>query len=80
MKRRIKICMGSACFIRGNAHHLELIEEYLKEHSLDAKIEFTGSRCDGNCAQGPSIVIDDYPYHNVDSDGLKQILEQNFGK
>ena len=39
MTTEIKICMGSACFARGNAHNAETIEKYITEHNLDAKIE-----------------------------------------
>ena len=35
----IKVCMGSSCFARGNAANLDFIENFVKEHGLDAKIE-----------------------------------------
>ncbi len=54
----IKVCMGSSCFARGNAANLDFIENYVKEHGLDAKIEVIGSRCENNCAVGPNVIID----------------------
>ena len=53
----IKVCMGSSCFARGNAANLDYLENYVKEHGLDAKIEVVGSRCENICAQGPNVII-----------------------
>ena len=39
MTVEIKVCMGSACFARGNAENIEFIENYVKENGLAAKIE-----------------------------------------
>ena len=55
MTTEIKICMGSACFARGNSQNVETIENYIKENGLDAKIELVGSHCEGKCADGPNL-------------------------
>ena len=39
MVKEIKICMGSACFARGNADNLRFIEDYIKENNLSTQIE-----------------------------------------
>ncbi len=75
MTVEIKVCMGSACFARGNAENIEFIEGYVKENNLDAKIELVGSRCEGNCAEGPNIFIDGKLYSNIDKDKLKTLME-----
>lgn len=75
MTVEIKVCMGSACFARGNAENIEFIENYVKENGLDAKIELLGSRCEGFCADGPNIFIDGKQYTNVDKDKLKSLME-----
>ena len=74
IKPEITICMGSSCFARGNAQNLAFIEEYLKENSLEANIELTGSRCDGNCALGPNIIVNGIIYNEVDEEKIKEIL------
>ena len=53
----IKVCMGSSCFARGNASNLDFIENFIKEHNLDAKVEVIGSRCENKCASGPNVII-----------------------
>lgn len=75
MTVEIKVCMGSACFARGNAENIEFIENYVKENGLPAKIELVGSRCEGYCADGPNIFIDGKQYTNVDKDKLKSLME-----
>ncbi len=75
MTVEIKVCMGSACFARGNAENIEFIENYVKENGLAAKIELVGSRCEGYCADGPNIFIDGKQYTNVDKDKLKSLME-----
>lgn len=71
----IVVCMGSACFARGNAANLEYIENYLKENNLEAKIEIAGSRCEGKCAEGPNIKVNGIEYKKVDEEAVKAILE-----
>jgi len=71
----ITVCMGSACFARGNAENLEFIEKYIEKNNIDAKIELSGSRCEGKCADGPNIIIDGKEYHNVTLVNLEKILK-----
>lgn len=68
--------MGSACFARGNLQNLEFIENYILENKLDAKIELSGSRCEGKCADGPNITINGVEYCKVDEEKIKELLEK----
>ncbi len=72
----ITVCMGSACFARGNDQNLSFIEDYVKEHKLNFNIELSGSRCEGKCADGPNIVIDGIEYNNINEKNLKEILDR----
>lgn len=71
----ITVCMGSSCFARGNMENLEYIEERIKENNLNAKIELTGSRCEGKCAKGPNIIIDGKEYNNINITELEELLK-----
>ena len=73
-KIEVTVCMGSACFARGNAQNLEFIENYIKEHNLNAQVELAGSRCEGNCAEGPNISINGISYNKVNEEIIKEIL------
>lgn len=75
MTTQISICMGSACFARGNSENITIIENFIKENNLDAKIELVGFRCEGKCAEGPNIYIDNKAYHNVTQEKILEILK-----
>lgn len=74
-KIEITVCMGSACFARGNELNLQFIENYLKENNLNAKIELIGSRCEGDCPDGPNVIINNVKYHKVDEKKLEEVLK-----
>lgn len=74
-KINITVCLGSACFARGNEDHLEYIEDYIERYNMDAKIEIAGSRCEGKCADGPNIIINGKVYNNITAVKLKEILD-----
>ena len=74
-KINITVCLGSACFARGNEDHLEYIEDYIAQYNLDAKVEIAGSRCEGKCADGPNIIINGKVYNNMTAVKLKEILD-----
>ena len=76
-KLNITVCMGSSCFARGNQENLAFLEDYIKEHGINANIELEGTRCENKCASGPNMYINGQEYNNVDIDKLKEILEKN---
>lgn len=75
MTTEIKVCMGSACFARGNAENIEKIENFIQNNNIDAKIELVGSRCEGRCADGPNIFVDGKHYSGVTPDTIETILK-----
>ena len=76
MTTEIRICMGSACFARGNSENLEFIEKYIKENNLDAKVDVYGSRCSDNCEKGPVITINDNVYNCVNKEVILEELRK----
>ncbi|MBQ9246438.1 (2Fe-2S) ferredoxin domain-containing protein [bacterium] len=76
MTTEIKICMGSACFAKGNQENLEFIQNYIEENNLDTKISIGGSLCENKCEIGPRIIVNDKEYTNVTKDDIKKILSE----
>lgn len=72
----IVVCLGSACYARGNEDHLNYIEDYIRLNNLDAKVEISGSRCEGKCADGPNIIINGVLYNNMNAVKLKEIMDK----
>ena len=77
-KPRIVICIGSSCFSRGNTKNVETAEKYLEENGYkdEVDVDFSGSLCQGRCADGPIVVIDDRVYTKVDTGLMLDLLRQ----
>ncbi|MBQ3102625.1 (2Fe-2S) ferredoxin domain-containing protein [bacterium] len=76
MTTEIKVCMGSACFAKGNQENLDYIRQYIEEHNLDSKITIIGSLCENKCERGPRIIVNGTEYTNVKTYDLDKILEE----
>jgi|BioPla2DNA2_1021312.scaffolds.fasta_scaffold74078_2 NADH:ubiquinone oxidoreductase subunit E len=75
-KLKIIICMGSSCFARGNEDNLRLIEDYIREHQLDDRVELSGRCCAKQCAEGPNVSIDGVVYNGVNEERLMKLLNE----
>ncbi len=76
MTHEIKVCMGSACFAKGNQENLEYIKEFIETNGLDAEIKIVGSLCENKCSVGPRIYIDDIEHIQVTRGELIKLLEE----
>ena len=76
MTHEIKICMGSACFAKGNQENLEYIKNFIEENGLDAEIQIIGALCENRCEMGPRIYINEKEYTKVTSAQLSVLLEE----
>ncbi len=76
MTVEIKVCMGSACFAKGNQENLEFIKEYIEEKGLDSEIIIVGALCENKCAEGPRIIVNDIEYTNITKENIKDILDK----
>lgn len=77
-KIKITICLGSSCFARGNKELVHELNEYFKQHHLLEYIDFKGTRCFGECKDGPFCKIDDklMSFHSVNE--VVSFLKQNY--
>ena len=75
MTKEIKVCMGSACFAKGNQDNLEFIKEYIEENQLDGEVSIVGALCENKCEKGPRIIVDGVEYTNVTRENLKDIIK-----
>ena len=75
--KEIKVCMGSACFAKGNQDNLEYIKEYTENNNLNAEVKIIGALCENKCEKGPRIIIDGKEYTNVSKENLQEILKNS---
>jgi NADH:ubiquinone oxidoreductase subunit E len=74
-KTEIIICLGSSCFSRGNRKCLLIIEKFLRDHQLEDKYFFRGSRCFDKCEKGPVLKIGDKFFENVRPEQVENLLK-----
>ncbi len=78
-KHLIKVCMGTACHVRGSPRVLDAIKRYLKiepgETTEDNVFTLETVNCLGACALGPVVVIDD-TYYPVSSSKVEDFLKK----
>ncbi len=74
-----RICMGTACHIKGAPMALEQAEKTLGigpgQTTEDLKFTLEVVNCVGACAIAPVVIIDDKYYGNVRADKMKRYLE-----
>lgn len=76
----IRICMGTACYVRGGAKIVKRLTEMLGigvgETTKDRKFTLEVMRCLGACGLAPAIMINDQVHRQVNPDKLHRILEK----
>lgn len=79
-KHQLSVCMGTACYIKGAAKLLEMIEEELDitvgETTQDNLFTLNETRCIGACGLAPVLMIDERVYGRVEPEQLKDILNE----
>ena len=73
----VKICLGSSCYTRGSREILESIQSYITEEKLESMVVLTGSLCEEQCRNGPTITIDDVTYTGVDEKKALNLLDKH---
>jgi NADH-quinone oxidoreductase subunit E len=76
----IKICLGTACHVRGSARLLELLEHQLKvktgNTTNDDKFSLVHVACFGCCALAPVIVMDKEVHGRMSSTKTQKLLKK----
>ena len=83
-KHEIKVCLGTACYVRGSKKLLEKLQELLGigigEATPDNLFSIHVTRCVGACGLAPVVVVDDDVHKTVQIDDLPGILDQYRGE
>lgn len=77
-KHTIRVCLGTACYVRGGKKLVDRLEDILGikvgETTEDRKYTFEVARCIGACGLAPAMMIDEVVYKQVNPDKLEAIL------
>jgi NADH-quinone oxidoreductase subunit E len=73
----IKVCLGTACHVRGSVQIMEQFERDLEmkagETTPDGRFSLEGVMCLGACALGPVVVVNDEIYGEMSPDKARQL-------
>ena len=76
----IRVCLGTACYVRGGKKIVERLQELLEvgvgDTTADRKFTLEVARCIGACGLAPAMSIDDTVYKQVKPERLEAILAQ----
>ena len=61
---KITVCIGSSCHIKGSRQVVEQLPKLIAEHSLQEKVELSGTFCLGQCQSGVCVTVND-EFHSV---------------
>jgi NADH-quinone oxidoreductase subunit E len=79
-RHTIKVCMGTACYVRGIGEILDRIQAGLNlkvgETTEDRRFSLEVVRCLGACGLAPVVVVDDETHGGVTPDRVLDIIER----
>ncbi|MFA9397290.1 MAG: NADH-quinone oxidoreductase subunit NuoE [Clostridiaceae bacterium] len=76
----IKVCLGTACYVKGSQEIIEKISSELDvevgKTTKDGKFTLEAARCLGACGLAPVMTIDDKVYGRLVTDDVSRILKE----
>lgn len=79
-RHTIKVCKGTACYVRGIAEVLNRLQSSydmeVGETTEDRRFSLEVVRCVGSCGLAPVVVVDDVTHGGVTPDSAVKILEK----
>lgn len=83
-KHTIRVCLGTACYVRGGKKIVDRLRELLGvdvgETTPDRIFTFEVARCIGACGLAPAMSIDDTVYKQVSPDNLETLLSKYYAQ
>lgn len=76
----IRVCLGTACYVRGGKKVLEALRKHLKidvgQTTPDRRFSLEVARCFGACGLAPAIMVDDTVHQRVKAARIHEILNE----
>jgi len=74
------VCMGSACFSRGNLRTLDLVQRWLRDQGLEGEVQVTGTLCQDRCRTGPNVTVQGECFCGLEPRAVLELLEERLGR
>ena len=77
-RHTIRVCLGTACYVRGGKklvdHLLKTLKIEIGDTTEDGRFTFEIARCIGACGLAPALMIDDVVYKQMSPSKLDSLL------
>ncbi len=78
-RHTIKVCLGTACYVRGGKANLASIQDEfgveVRGTTGDLRFSLDSVRCIGACGMAPAMVVDDDTYAQVSKQNIMKMLD-----
>ena len=71
----VKICIGSACHLKGSYDIINYLKEHIAEDNLGEKITLKASFCLGQCSEAVSVQVNEDAIQSVSPDSVESFYE-----
>lgn len=71
----IKVCIGSACHLKGSYDVIKGIEKYLDDHHIN-HVELKSSFCLGHCSEAVAVEIDGEQVVSISPNTVNEMMDQ----
>ena len=75
--KRIQVCMGSACYLKGAPLVVQALQDQLAEQGIAAEVELMGSFCQNQCLEGVLVKIDGEPFSKVTPKDIPELIKNH---
>ncbi|EQB90099.1 NADH:ubiquinone oxidoreductase subunit E [Clostridium punense] len=70
----VKVCVGSACYVKGSHKVINRIKELIELNNLKDKVELKAAFCLGHCTNAVSVEIDETDIFGVDFNNVDEFF------
>lgn len=70
----VKVCVGSACYVKGSHKVINRIKELIELNNLKDKVELKAAFCLGHCTNAVSVEIDETEIFGVDVNSVDEFF------
>jgi NADH:ubiquinone oxidoreductase subunit E len=78
--KKIIICVGSSCHIKGAYEIVEILKKIINEERLETEIELGASFCQGKCTEGVVLKFDQEIVTKVSPENIRELFYREFNR
>lgn len=76
----VKVCVGSACYVKGSHIIVKSLEELINKNNLEDKITLKASFCLGHCTNAVAVELDEKEIFSLEPEGVTEFFNLHIKK